>query len=214
MASGLTIDGMADRELKVSQERLWSLIEQRCQAGADVAELDQRIWDLFGEQWAVMFTDLSGFSRRVQEFGIIHFLQIIHEQRKLLLPIVERHDGLLIKEEGDSLLILFRRVERALDAGLAMQRACRMLNERRKPEEQILLCLGIGFGQILRIADEDAWGREVNSASKLGEDTAKASEILVTAAAHAALAHRSDVRFEGIGSTSLGPEENFRVLYG
>jgi adenylate cyclase len=204
---------MSNRDLKVSQERLWSLVEQRCQPGADVGELDRRIWDLFGEKWAVMFTDLSGFSRHVEQFGIIHFLQVIYEQRKLLLPIVERHDGLLIKESGDSLLILFRRVERALDAGIAMQRACRMVNERRKPEEQILLCLGIGYGDVLRIADQDAWGREVNSASKLGEDTAKASEILVTAAAHQALTGRSDVEFESIGSTSLGPEENFRVLY-
>jgi adenylate cyclase len=204
---------MSNRDLKVSQERLWSLVEQRCQPGADVSELDRRIWDLFGEKWAVMFTDLSGFSRRVEQFGIIHFLQVIYEQRKLLLPIVERHDGLLIKEEGDSLLILFRRVERALEAGIAMQRACRMVNERRKPEEQILLCLGIGYGDILRIADQDAWGREVNSASKLGEDTAKANEILVTAAAHQELTGRSDVEFESIGSTSLGPEENFRVLY-
>jgi adenylate cyclase len=204
---------MSNRDLKVSQERLWSLVEQRSQPGADVSELDRRIWDLFGEKWAVMFTDLSGFSRRVEQFGIIHFLQVIYEQRKLLLPIVERHDGLLIKEEADSLLILFRRVERALDAGIAMQRACRMVNERRKPEEQILLCLGIGYGDVLRIADQDAWGREVNSASKLGEDTAKANEILVTAAAHQALTGRSDIEFESIGSTSLGPEENFRVLY-
>jgi len=204
---------MPHRDLKVSQARLWSLIEERCQPGADVSALDQRVWDLFGERWAVMFTDLSGFSRRVQEFGILHFLQIIHEQRKILLPIVERHDGLLIKEEGDSLLVLFRRVERALDCGVAMQRACRMVNERRKPEEQILLCLGIGYGDILRIADQDAWGREVNSASKLGEDTAKANEILVTAAARAALMARKDVTFESIGTTSLGPEENFRVAY-
>jgi adenylate cyclase len=204
---------MQDRELKVSQSRLWALIDERCQPGADVARIDQRIWDLFGEQWAVMFTDLSGFSRRVEEFGIIHFLQIIHEQHKILLPIVERHDGLLIKEEGDSLLILFRRPERALDCAIAMQRACRQVNERRKPEEHILLCVGLGFGKILRIADQDAWGREVNIASKLGEDTAKAGEILVTAAAHAALGSPAGVSFEHIGVTSLGPEENFRALY-
>ncbi len=189
------------------------MIEERCQPGANVAEIDARVWDLFGERWAIMFTDLSGFSRRVAEFGILHFLQIIHEQRKILLPIVERHDGLLIKEEGDSLLILFRRVERALDCGIAMQRACGLVNERRKPEEQILLCLGIGWGDILRIADQDAWGREVNTASKLGEDTAKAGEILLSAAAHEALAKRPDVSFESIGSTSLGPEQNFRVQY-
>src|SRR5690349_20512665 len=204
---------MHDRELKVSQSRLWALIEERCQPGADAAKIDQRIWDLFGEEWAVMFTDLSGFSRRVEEFGIIHFLQIIHEQHKILLPIVERHDGLLVKEEGDSLLILFRRPERSLDCAIAMQRACRQVNERRKPEEHILLCVGLGFGKLLRIADQDAWGREVNLASKLGEDTAKSGEILVTAATRAALPQRADVSFESIGATSLGPDENFRAIY-
>src|SRR4051812_20608569 len=173
---------VSDKDLKGSESRLWHLIEMRTRAGADTKDIDQRIWDLFGEDWAVMFTDLSGFSRRVAEFGIIHFLQIIHEQRKILLPIVERHDGLLIKEEGDSLLILFRRIERALDCAVTMQRACREVNERRRREDQILLCVGLGYGTILRIADQDAWGREVNSASKLGEDTAKASEILITAA--------------------------------
>ena len=61
---------MSNRDLKVSQERLWSLVEQRCQPGADVSELDRRIWDLVGEKWAVVFSDLSGFSRRVEQFGI------------------------------------------------------------------------------------------------------------------------------------------------
>ncbi len=204
----------SELRLKASQGRLWALVEERCQPGADTALIDQRIWDLFGEEWAIMFTDLSGFSRRVAEFGIIHFLQIIHEQRKILLPIVERHDGLLIKEEGDSLLILFRRVDRALDCAVSMQRACRQLNERRRPEEQILLCVGLGYGKILRISDEDAWGREVNAASKLGEDTAKANEVLVTHAAHAALTGKPGITFESIGPTSLGPEENFRALFG
>jgi adenylate cyclase len=205
---------MHGRDLKVSQARLWALVDARSQPGADVNEIDQRIWDLFGEDWAVMFTDLSGFSRRVQEFGIIHFLQVIHEQRKMLLPIVDSHDGLLIKEEGDSLMVLFRRAERALACGISMQRACSLVNERRRPEEQILLCLGIGYGKILRIADEDAWGREVNSASKLGEDTARAGEILVTAAARVALGEPPNISFENIGASSLGPEENFKVIYG
>ena len=114
---------MHDRDLKGSQQRLWTLVEQRCQPGADVKEIDQRIWDLFGEEWAVMFTDLSGFSRRVQEFGIIHFLQVIHEQRKILLPIVERHDGLLLKEEGDDAFLertaLIERLTQLLDGVFA-----------------------------------------------------------------------------------------------
>ena len=60
-----------------SEDRLEKLIEERLKPGADKDMIDQRIWDLFGEEWCVMFTDLSGFSRGVARFGIIHFLQTI-----------------------------------------------------------------------------------------------------------------------------------------
>jgi class 3 adenylate cyclase len=202
----------SDDGLKASQARLWKLVEDRCRAGADVTVIDQRIWDLFGEDWAIMFTDLSGFSRRTSEFGIIHFLQIIHEQRKLLLPIVEAHDGLLLKEEGDSFMIMFRRAERAVECGIKMQYACRNVNERRKPEEEILLCLGIGYGRVLRIGDQDVWGREVNGASKLGEDTAQPYEILLTAAAKAELKN-PDYGYEDIGAGSFGGDPNYKLIY-
>ncbi len=62
-----------------SMDRLQKLIEMRLEPGADKDMIDKRIWDLFGEKWAVMFTDLSGFSRQVAEFGIVHFLQVIYE---------------------------------------------------------------------------------------------------------------------------------------
>ena len=39
-----------DDGLKASQARLWKLVEERCRAGTDVSALDQRIWDLFGEE--------------------------------------------------------------------------------------------------------------------------------------------------------------------
>ena len=77
------------RTLK-SEGRLERLIAERLLPGADQAVIDRRIWDLFGERWAMMFTDLSGFSRRVAEFGIIHFLQTIHESFQLHAPVIDR----------------------------------------------------------------------------------------------------------------------------
>ncbi|MBI3918841.1 MAG: adenylate/guanylate cyclase domain-containing protein, partial [Betaproteobacteria bacterium] len=41
-----------------SQDRLERLIQQRLQPGANTDEVDKHIWDLFGEEWAVMYTDL------------------------------------------------------------------------------------------------------------------------------------------------------------
>ncbi len=206
----MTID---ERDLGTSEGRLWRLIEERTRPDADTTAIDRRIFDLFGERWAIMFTDLSGFSRRVEEFGITHFLQIIYEQRKMLLPIVEAHDGLLIKSEADSFLLLFRHPERALACAIAMQRACQQTSRRRRPEEQILLCVGIGYGDVLRIGDTDVWGREVNAASKLGEDTAKAHEILVTDDAREALADFAGVTFRAREQAVTGTKQSFLVDY-
>jgi adenylate cyclase len=67
-----------------------------------------------------MFTDLAGFSRRVAEFGIIHFLQIIHESQRILVLCIEQFDGILLKTEGDSFLVIYRSAARAVDCAVAM----------------------------------------------------------------------------------------------
>jgi class 3 adenylate cyclase len=204
---------MDERDLGRSARRLWGMIAERAGKDADVAAIDKRIWDLFGEEWAVVFTDLAAFSRNVEEFGVIHFLQVIWEHQELLTPIVAGNDGLLLKTEGDSMMLLFRTARRALECARAMQKACAQVNQRRKPEDQILLCVGVGFGKVLRIGDQDVWGREVNAASKLGEDTAKAGEILLTESAVAAMGPDADLRFEPIGKVT-GSAQNFRLVEG
>jgi adenylate cyclase len=207
------MSGEPGENLKGSAARLWALVEQRTEKGADKAAIDQRIWDLFGEEWAVMFTDLSGFSRHAAAFGIIHFLQVIWEQHKLLMPIVGQHDGILVKIEADSLMILFRRPEVALKCAIEMQRACQQVSATKPPEEQILLCIGLGYGKILRIGDADVFGAEVNAASKLGEDRAKAHEILITGAVHAAIGESGGLRFEKLDIDVPGATECFDVKY-
>lgn len=201
---------MSKTQLGTSEERLWRMIEERAKSDSNVEEIDRRIWDLFGEEWAVMFTDLSGFSRNVEEFGILHFLQVIYEHRKLLTPVVETHDGLLVKFEGDSMLLLFRHAVGALRCAIAMQRACGQVNQRRKPEEQIMLCVGIGFGRVLRVGDDDVWGREVNAASKLGEDTARSGEILLTESARGALGADIEHELTPLGAVA-GSSQNYRL---
>lgn len=205
-------------QLKCSEERLWALIGERAAAAGDdvaIAAIDRRVWDLFGETWAIMFTDLSGFSRQVQAFGILHFLQIIHEHKTLLEPIITKHDGILIKAEADSLMLIFRRASSALRCGIEMQHTLQELNKSRSPETKVLLCLGIGYGPILRIGDDDVFGNQVNAASKLGEDTAKANEILITKAALDAIANDGfdGLSFDKLSERIPGSDENYRVGY-
>jgi adenylate cyclase len=199
--------------LKISEHRLWQLVAQRGQPGVDTATIERRIWDLFGERWAVVYTDLSGFSRQVEAFGILHFLQIIYEHKLVLEPIIADHDGVLVKSEADSLLILFRRPYAAWQCCVRMQQALHLLNQQRPNEHQVLLCAGIGYGDLLKIGDTEVYGQQVNAASKLGEDTAKAYEILMTTAVQQELSAEPGFSCERIAVDVLGTGEAFRLHY-
>jgi class 3 adenylate cyclase len=194
-----------------SEDRLQSLINERLQPGADADAIDRRIWDLFGEEWCVMATDLSGFSRGVAKFGIIHFLQTIYESERILVPVVERHDGILLKVEGDSFMVIFRNVQKALHAAMEMQRTTRRYNEGKQPEDHVLLGVGLGFGRMLRIGDEDVFGVEVNSACILGETYAGAYEILVTKAVRDRA--EEGMTFEEFPHCPPGAERVFRLVH-
>ncbi|TXH90592.1 MAG: adenylate/guanylate cyclase domain-containing protein [Rhodoferax sp.] len=167
---------------------LASLLARRRQAGADSATIDAEIFARFGRTQAVMFTDLVGFSRVVEAFGIVHFLQLIQESEALFQPLIAQHRGRCLKHEGDSLLVLFDEPAQAVACAHAMVQATRTANDPgRGPEDRIEVCIGLGYGTVLCIDDADVWGAEVNAASKLGEDTAKGGEVWVTDSLYAAV---------------------------
>ena len=169
-------------------EELAELLAQRRRAGADRITTDAAIFARFGRTQAVMFTDLVGFSRLVEAFGILHFLQLIQESEALFLPLITAHRGLCLKREGDSLLAVFDQPRDALACAAAMVAATDAANPGRAPEERITVCIGLGYGTVLRVGDHEVWGAEVNAASKLGEEMAQAGEILVTDLFHATVA--------------------------
>ena len=200
-------------ESRASQDRLERLIEARLAPDADTQAIDERIWKLFGERWTVMFTDLIGFSRNVAEFGIVHFLQTIHISHRLLVPALERGAGILLKTEGDSMLVIFRNPSDAVHAAIDMQRCLSDYNVLRPRAEHVLLGVGIGYGDVLRIGDADVFGAEVNAAAKLGEDMAMAGEILLTAAVHEAIAADGHDGFEALAVAPAGTHAAYRLQY-
>jgi class 3 adenylate cyclase len=196
-----------------SMERLELLIKKRLENGADKENIDKRIWDLFGEDWSIMFTDLAGFSREVEKFGIIHFLQIIYESKRLFLPIIDKHDGILVKMEGDSMLVIFRNPFKALSCAIEMQKESFIYNQKKIPEEKVLLCVGLGYGKILKIGDTDVFGAEVNASSKLGEDIAKEREILCTLNFMETVNKLTNIDFMEIEEIPPGAKKAFKINY-
>jgi len=85
-------------------------------------------------------------------------------------------------------------------------------NAKKSPEEKVLLCVGLGYGKILRIGDEDVFGAEVNAASKLGEDTAKAEEILVTESVKENAGKIKGIRFSEIPDIPPGADKAYKIV--
>lgn len=196
-----------------SHERLIKMLADRAHDGADREAIDRKIWDTFGETWSVMFTDLSGFSRNAANFGIIHFVQVIIESEKLFAPILHEHNAFIIKREGDSLMILFHNPKNALDAAIAMQQASQSYSLSKPSEDKVILCLGLSHGHILRLGSNEVFGNAVNSASKLGEDTAGPHEILVTNDFVDAYQGSVQLELERIEFKPPGSDTAYRVRY-
>ncbi len=199
--------------ISASEDRLEKLIQKRLEPSVNKEEIDKRIWDLFGEVWCVMFTDLAGFSRRVATYGIIHFLQTIYESQRLLIPIIEDYDGILLKTEGDSMLVIFRNIAKSLECCKKMHQILHDYNKTRPEEDHIVLCVGLGYGTILRIGDEDVYGAQVNAASKLGEDTAGPWEVLVTNSVKENADGINNIIFEPIDVVPPGAKSAYKVIF-
>ena len=81
-------------------------------------------------------------NRRDAVVGKINF-----RRQRVLVPCIDRHDGILLKSEGDSLLVIFRSVRKALECSLSMQKAARDYNRGRAEAEQKIHDTMAGIGQ-------------------------------------------------------------------
>lgn len=131
----------------------------------------------FCRQACVCFTDLTGFSG----CPWLDALRTLFQFEQALSTMLTTCGGTLIKSMGDSFLMLFPAVTPAVECVVALQ--------QRMPT--MPFCVGIGYGPLLvfrhRWKRLDVFAPEVNMASRLGEDVAHGSEVLLSDAAYAQL---------------------------
>jgi adenylate cyclase len=164
----------------VKNRRLFSLLSDRAQDSSCHSEIDEKIIELYGEEWAIMFTDLSGFTKISSKRGILGFLHIIYKSLTIFKDPIEKYNGICIKMDGDSLIILFKHLSKSIECAKKMIIMTERYNKDKKDDDLIRLSIGIGYGKILKIGDYDIFGEEANNASKLRENFAKENEIVLT----------------------------------
>ena len=173
----------------MDRDELRHLLRERNEHPERLTEIDRTIRDRFTRTLAVLVLDMSGFSRLTHRYGIVHFLAMIQRMQELVLPVLEahRHGGRVLKLEADNVYAVFPDAPLALDAAVEIQRKLAAANQVLPSDWDIHVSIGIGYGDVLAVGDDEVYGHEMNLASKLGEDIAGGGEVLLTEAAHARL---------------------------
>lgn len=153
----------------------------------------------------VAFTDLANYTRRVANTDREGLRRILQEHESLVAPIVERHGGRVVKNLGDSYMVLF---EAATDAVRAALEIVAMVGDGAPT-----LRVAMTTGDVEEI-EGDAFGESVNLAARILQKT-PSGEVWFGPGTRVCM-NASEIPWESVGRFGLkgvpGEKEVFRAV--
>lgn len=147
-----------------------------------------------------MFTDMVGYTALGQRNESLS-LALVEEQRKLIRPILSRHNGREVKTMGDAFLVEFLNALDAVRCAYDVQRATREFNIALPAEKRIHLRVGLHLGDVTE-SQGDISGDAVNVASRI-EPLAEDGGVCVTRQVYDNVHGKFEVPLMSIGAKSL-----------
>ncbi len=157
----------------------------------------------------VVFTDIKGFTERTSKGSRADLLRMLERHEELLLPLVGRYGGRVVKTIGDAFMLAFDSPTNAVLCGLMMQETLREHNAAKPDPEHIEIRVAMHTGEV-ELVGNDLYGETVNIAARL-EGIAKPGDVWFSDTTYGAM-HRSEVPTSVVGEFSLkGIPEKVRV---
>ena len=168
-----------------------SLFQAIDKGGKSLKLLNEKIENQFGETCAVLVLDSTGFTKTTQSEGIVFYLSIISKLRKIGEKIFKKNKAISYRGHADNLYAEFETVDSAVQAAFSIHTYFNENPVELNPAKNTFgVCIGIGYGKVLRSEHDGVYGNEMNLASKLGEDKAGKGDTLLTRAAYKSLTNR------------------------
>jgi adenylate cyclase len=147
-----------------------------------------------------MFTDMVGYTALGQKNESLS-LALVEEQRKIIRPILARHNGREIKTMGDAFLVEFPNALDAVRCAYDIQRATREFNISLPEEKRIHLRVGLHLGDIVE-SKGDVLGDAVNLASRI-EPLAKDGGVCLTRQVYDHVQNKFELPLKSLGPKIL-----------
>ena len=149
---------------------------------------------------AIMFTDIVGYSFLARKNEALA-MSLLEDHNDVLRPILAKHGGREVKTIGDAFLVEFTSALEAVRCAYDLQDTLRKLNSVRKPDEQIVLRIGIHLGDVVH-KDGDVYGDAVNVASRI-EPLASPGGICLTEHVYEHVKNNFELPFTSLGEKEL-----------
>jgi class 3 adenylate cyclase len=160
----------------------------------------------------LMLSDIADATAAADKLGAERWEQLVSDHHLLVEQLVARHDGQVIRFQGDGFLASFGSAHAGLHAGVDLQRTF-----TGSPGEHQSLSIRVGLHSGFILGNpEQMMGRNVVLAARIAAQ-AKGGEILVSSAAKEYTATDPSFRFEEHGEYHfkglLGEHQLFSVLW-
>jgi len=153
---------------------------------------------------AVMFTDIAGYTS-IMASDEEKALSLLQDKRKILKPLIKKHDGVYVKGTGDGTLSYF-------DSAYKASKCAKLFQESIYDNENMNVRVGIHVGDIV-LNDGDVYGDGVNVASRL-ESMSPVGGICVSNTVYDELRNKKDFDGVELGLQSLKGVGRLIEIYG
>ncbi|MBI1749608.1 MAG: protein kinase [Acidobacteria bacterium] len=193
--------------MTTEQSRVEQLLKAR-------AEVEQELGRMQAEV-SVLFTDVVGSTAYFERYGDIAGLAMVTRYADLAAEAVREIGGRPVKTIGDAIMAEFSEAQRAVRAGVEIQRRLLQLNATLVQKDRLQLRVGIHLGKCFR-QQEDLYGEGVNNAARVIKGCGPA-QILISRSVRNALPSDFPFRCNQVGEIELKKggekEEVFEVVW-
>ncbi len=140
--------------------------------------LEQTIRENFSKEVTILFTDICGYTRYTETRGDIRSRAMLQKHNDILMPLIQEHDGVVIKTIGDAVMATFDTPEEGVRSAISIQNALNVFNRDAEKSEGIHVKIGINTGSAL-VDDGDVFGDAVNVAARIQAKAGK-DQILIS----------------------------------
>ncbi len=156
-----------------------------------------------------MFTDIRDFTSRSSRETRTGLEELLRTHEALLLPVIQFHQGRVVKTIGDAFLVCFESPTNAVLCGVLIQRRLHEFNATAPEGKRIEVRVAVNSGEVT-VRGGDVFGEPVNIAARI-EGITEPGEVYFTEATYLAM-QKAEVPSSEVGERRLkGVPEAIRV---